>query len=122
VIPILLEEEWVEKVYTREQLSSDEPLDYDGQLLKNQFHPKWSGDLFPVSKEYYVLRSSVGTTHGTPYDYDTHVPLYFAGISIHDRMLEDSVETVDIAPTIADILGIQLDGVDGRVLELGESN
>ena len=45
-----------------------------------------------------------------------------AASEVHDRMLEDSVETVDIAPTIADILGIQLDGVDGRVLELGESN
>ncbi len=57
----------------------------------------------------------MGTTHCTPYDYDTYVPLYFAGITIHDRMLEDSVETVDIAPTRADILRIRMDGVDGRV-------
>ncbi len=122
VIPQLLEEEWVEKVYTREQLSSDEPLDYDGQLLKNQFHPKWSGDLFLINKEYYVLRSSVGTTHGTPYDYDTHVPLFFSGNNFDNRVIQDSIETVDIAPTIAEILGIFFNGVDGRVLELGESN
>jgi predicted AlkP superfamily pyrophosphatase or phosphodiesterase len=68
------------------------------------------------------LRSSVGTTHGTPYDYDTHVPFFFSGNNFDNRVIQDSIETVDIAPTIAEILGIFFNDVDGRVLELGESN
>jgi len=117
VIPILLEEEWVEKVYTREQLSSDEPLDYDGQLLKNQFHPKWSGDLFLINKEYYVLRSSVGTTHGTPYDYDTHVPIIFSHSNIRSKKVERNVATVDVAPTIARLVRAEIPTeVNGQVL------
>ncbi len=122
VIPMLLEEEWIKKVYTREQLAGDDPLDYDGRLLRNQFHLRWSGDLFPVIKEYYVWREPVGTSHGTPHDYDTHVPLFFAGYSIEQGIMKDSVETVDIAPTIGDILGVALPGTDGKILDFRETN
>lgn len=121
VIPMLLNEEWVKKVYTREQLAGTDSLDYEGQLLRNQFHPRWSGDLFPVISEYYVWRDPVGTSHGTPYDYDTHVPLYFAGHSLAPEVISDSVETVDIAPTIADYLGLTLPRADGSALDLGKS-
>jgi arylsulfatase A-like enzyme len=60
-----------------------------------------------------------GTTHGTPYKFDTHVPLIFwgQGVTGH-RVLADSVRTVDIAPTMAALLGLPtMTGVDGVVID-----
>ena len=57
--------------------------------------------------------------HGTPWDYDRRVPLIFwtAGIAGHERPLP--VRTVDIAPTIANILAVQAPtDLDGRCLDL----
>ncbi|MBC8216593.1 MAG: alkaline phosphatase family protein, partial [Candidatus Marinimicrobia bacterium] len=58
--------------------------------------------------------------HGTPYDYDTHVPLYFSHVTFSPAKSDDHVATVDIAPTIAKILGVVPDSADGKVLRLGE--
>lgn len=96
---------------------SDEVLDYYGRLWKNQFHPHNSGDLFLVPKENYIELGDLGTTHKSPHDYDTHVPLVFAGYGLTPKVVTDSVETVDIAPTIARLLGIPVpDRVDGKIL------
>ncbi len=60
--------------------------------------------------------------HGTPWDYDRRVPILFwtPGGEGQERVLP--VETIDIAPTLAAVLGLQVDqAVEGRCLELGWS-
>ena len=47
-----------------------------------------------------------GTTHGTSYSYDTHVPLIFWGGNIKQGITDRKVNIRDIAPTISTILGI----------------
>ncbi|MGH9882645.1 MAG: hypothetical protein ACRD6N_14510, partial [Pyrinomonadaceae bacterium] len=54
-----------------------------------------------------------------PYPYDSNVPLIFAGPGISPGKISSRVRTVDLAPTLADILGIPAPaGLDGRVLRL----
>jgi arylsulfatase A-like enzyme len=56
-------------------------------------------------------------THGTPYDYDSHVPLIFYGPAFRPGRYDQFVRTVDIAPTLAAVVGAKpLEAVDGVVL------
>ena len=109
----------VEKVWTRSQVQSA-PGSQDPflRLFSRSFHPERSGDLFLQVKKYHLLSSrGTGTSHGSPYDYDTHVPLLLRvpGMSAK-KIPEPRVRTVDLAPTLASLLGIsapaELDGVD----------
>lgn len=55
-----------------------------------------------------------GTTHGSPYRYDRHVPLVFFGAGVGAGVSDRPVRTVDIAPTLADLVGITVpDDLDG---------
>lgn len=109
----------VARVYTRAQLMSrTEPADGLERRLRHSFHPDRSGDLFLVFKPYYLERAeSTGTTHGSPYEYDSHVPLMFMGAGVKAGHYHQAVATVDIAPTLAGILRLRpLNPVDGRAL------
>jgi predicted AlkP superfamily pyrophosphatase or phosphodiesterase len=83
------------------------------------FYPTRSGNI------YYQLRPNrlpgrqqVGTTHGSPWDYDTHVPILWFGQGIVPGGRHDDVSVADIAPTLAVLLGIgQPTGAEGRVLK-----
>ncbi len=56
-------------------------------------------------------------THGTPHAYDSHVPLIFYGSAVSAGSHPEFVRTVDIAPTIAAMLGVRpLERLDGVVL------
>ncbi len=56
-------------------------------------------------------------THGSPYDYDTHVPMIFAGPWFVPGRYPEFVRTVDLAPTLAEIAGVKpSERIDGVVL------
>ncbi|NIR50319.1 alkaline phosphatase family protein [candidate division KSB1 bacterium] len=98
----------IEDVFSREDLTEGKT---DGrpyrELYAHSFHPDRCGDLMFRIKEYYLLRSSpYGTTHGSPYPYDTHIPFVVSGPGIAKGQHTQKVRTVDIAPTLANILGI----------------
>jgi len=62
--------------------------------------------------------AKTGTSHGSPYSYDTRVPIVFWGEKYGAKKVDRPVHTVDIAPTLAKILNIQAPmGLDGVVLE-----
>lgn len=61
--------------------------------------------------------SGLVATHGSPYDYDTHVPLIFWGPWFKPGKYAEFVRTVDLAPTLAEIVGITPgERIDGIVL------
>ncbi|MCZ6916545.1 MAG: alkaline phosphatase family protein [Gemmatimonadetes bacterium] len=79
------------------------------------FHPNRASDIIIRFKERYLLYGDFGTTHETPYPYDTHVPLIVARPGTASAWYDRRVATVDIAPTLAALLAItapaDLDGV-----------
>jgi hypothetical protein len=86
------------------------------------FHPKVSGDVVLVSEPFWVPGKLSGTTHGSPYAYDTQVPLLLAGPGIRAGRHAQRVSTLDLAPTLADLLGVlQPAGCEGRVLAEAEA-
>jgi hypothetical protein len=81
------------------------------RLIQNGFHPQRSGDVLIVQQQFAYLYSDpekFAAMHGSPYAYDTHVPLMFAGPDIPaGRRVSRRVAACDVAPTIAQYLGIQ---------------
>ena len=77
--------------------------------IQNGFHPKMSGDIVIVNKPGYLDdRYPRGTTHGSSYNYDTHVPILFFGKGIPTGESIRNVSITDIAPTISMLLDISL--------------
>jgi len=92
-----------------------------GDRIERSFHPKVSGDVVLVSEPFWVPGTLSGTTHGSPYAYDTQVPLLFAGPGIRPGRHAARVSTLDLAPTLADLLGLLPPaGSEGRVLAEAE--
>ncbi len=107
----------VEKVWTRTRLESTSAAE-DPYLTKHRhsFHPDRSPDLFVQLKPFHLERLRGGTTHGSAHSYDTHVPLIVVYPGLTPKVLDERVNTVDLAPTLAALLNIDtpenLDGVD----------
>ncbi len=86
------------------------------QRARRSYVPGRSGDLMVLYEPYWIVRSNTGTTHGTPWDYDRRVPVWFAGAGIRPGRYWSEVSPADIAPTLAQLAGITLAQTDGRVL------
>ena len=81
-------------------------------------HPKLSPEISPIITPGYLYRNPFGTSHGSPYDYDAHVPLIFARSQIKGRKDNSKRATIDIAPTIAKYLDIRIpDYCDGDYIK-----
>lgn len=69
------------------------------------FHPERSGDLLWAYEPYYLCGGS-GTTHGSPWRYDTHVPLMLYGPGIQQGLTLRRVSPAALAPTMAHVLSV----------------
>ncbi len=79
--------------------------------VKNNYHPLRSGDIYVIQEPYHHLVSDESTPlaamHGSPWQYDTFVPIMFAGAGIKSKMVDREVHPVDIAATLSAILQIK---------------
>jgi hypothetical protein len=107
----------VARVYTRDQLLRGEvPNDRIGSRIIRGFNARRSGDLEIILEPYWI-RQTQGATHGTPYNYDAHIPLVLMGHRIKSGSYADTVALNDLAPTLATIAGVEIPaGSVGRVL------
>ena len=107
----------VARVYTRDQVLAGEVApDTIGRRVARSEHIGRSGDLEIVFDPYW-MRASSGTTHGTPYAYDAHIPLVFMGPGIRPGHYDVTVALNDLAPTVATLIGVETpSGSQGRVL------
>lgn len=104
------------------ELGAGEPADSFIRLYRNSFDPRRvTGPLGPLG--LYVrmppdhLASSATASHGSPYLYDRSVPLILYGPGVEAGVSEDDVRTVDMAPSLARLAGVEPpDGLDGRPL------
>lgn len=90
------------------------------QQIKRNFHATRSGDIYVAQKPYWFLLESgpIAVMHGSPWRYDTHVPIIFTATNIKAKTVQRLVHPVDVAPTIANYLGItQPSSTQGKLLE-----
>ena len=85
------------------------------ELYLNGYHPERSGDLIlvPEPNVLPVPASVIVASHGSPYHYDTHVPMIIRRQDGVGRVVPKRANTIDLAPTLAGILGLRVDGVAG---------
>jgi predicted AlkP superfamily pyrophosphatase or phosphodiesterase len=87
-------------------------------LIQKGYHARRSGDVMVNLLPQWMQYSKTGTTHGSPYTYDTHVPLIWYGWKIPAGSTIKYVAITDIAPTLAFILKTSLpNGNTGSPIE-----
>lgn len=107
----------IAQAYTRSMI---EGSSFDGMIarrVRKGFNPKRSGDVAYELNPATISYPKQGSTHGSAYKYDTHVPLIFYGQGINNGQTSKPTEIVDIAPTISALLGIAFpNAATGQVL------
>ncbi len=102
---------------TAEELKTNEYSWGPRSFLQKGFYPKRSGDVAFILEPGLIEYKIKGTTHGSGYTYDTHVPLLFYGTGIRTGRSVSHVDITDIAPTLSQMLGIQPpNGCTGKVI------
>ena len=79
-------------------------------MAKSQrsYFPGRSSDVVYILKPYVIDKTIAGTNHGTPWEYDTHVPQLWYGVGIKAEVSHKPVSVEDIVPTLSNILGLQV--------------
>jgi hypothetical protein len=96
----------VERVWTEQEIAGEAALsDPVGRLFHNSFYPGRSEDLL-LQAEAGAILSNIETNHGSAHAFDRQVPWFLISPSLSARRVTVEVATVDIAPTVAEILGV----------------
>lgn len=109
----------VARSFTRAQLlrgatSITDPIE---RRILHGFYPPRSGDVVIVAEPYKYLGDTIIATHGSPYSYDTHVPIIIMGAGVTPGRYLEPASPADIAPTLSALLHITApSSVTGRVL------
>jgi predicted AlkP superfamily pyrophosphatase or phosphodiesterase len=97
--------------------SHDTTRDYIARRWIHMLPPDFPAELVVSLQPFAYWEGATNATHGTPHDYDAHVPVLFYGPMIKPGKFAELARVVDMAPTLAQILGLTpLESVDGRVL------
>ena len=88
------------------------------RALQQGYNPKFSGDVLMIPYPATLNYSRKGTSHGSSYSYDTHVPLIFYGNGIKKGVSKKIYKIIDIAPTISNLLKIEApNGTSGNIID-----
>ncbi|MCI0693115.1 alkaline phosphatase family protein [candidate division KSB1 bacterium] len=130
---------FLSEVFTSDELSATDGAAREHlERQRHSFYPGRSPDLAMQIKPYYLVSSKPqGTTHGSPHNYDSHVPMIFWGERVRPGRIDSPHKTIDFAPTLAQWLSLDLSqlsfnaikvraggaapnefGVDGQVLKM----
>jgi len=91
--------------------------------LKNMIHLTKSPDIYVILKENWLWNSTTGTSHGSHYSYDSHIPLMFSKNGIQPYKIDNPAFSVDVSPSIAKYFGLKYPkDLDGKDLKLKFEN
>lgn len=108
----------VYKVVTAKTLQTTEFTEGIMRHLQKGYNQKYSGDVMMIMTPGNTSYSRTGSTHGSGYTYDTHVPIMFYGKGVQKGKLARRVEITDIAPTMSVLLQVVFpSGNSGKVIE-----
>ncbi len=109
--------EGVKAVFTAEELQESTAMDDEWRdMSRKGFEWNRSGDLLIITEPGVLPKSSdtptahKGTSHGSAFNYDTHVPLLWYGAGIPSKDFYRPMHTIDIAPTLIHLLNLQRTG------------
>jgi predicted AlkP superfamily pyrophosphatase or phosphodiesterase len=115
----------VADAWTTEQLMRRTPADSFAVFMRRSLYPgRFAGAFSRQGVEIRLApgllgNERTGTTHGSPYWYDRHVPMIFMGPDIRAGRIDARASTVDFAPTLARAIGVRHPGdLEGRPLSL----
>lgn len=94
------------EVYTKEEIRLGNYKGFTMDRISEGFHLQRSGDIIYNYQPLWMENEYPGTTHGSPYSYDSHVPLFFYGFNVERGSTVSPVSITDIAPTICQFLNI----------------
>ena len=118
VVNKIIKYPFVSNAYTAATMQSAHFKSGLPMLLQNGYNQKLSGDVLFSLQPGVIVYGPKGTTHGSGYSYDTHVPLLFYGNGIKNGVSYEFTNVTDIAPTISALLGISFpSGANGTVIE-----
>ena len=107
----------VAQVYRRDELASLASAgDTMAHAVTLSYFEERSGDLTIVLKPYWIP-GGLAATHGSPYEYDTRVPVVLFGAGVSSGTYMTPATPADIAPTLATLVGFSMPETDGRILE-----
>lgn len=113
----LMTQEHVKRVYSEEEILADNGNDFHLHCIARGYDSAENGDLVVLDKPSYIEYGATGTSHGTTYSYDTHVPLIFFGWNIKPGETHDRKVITEIAPTIAQKINVSFpNGTEAQVL------
>ena len=109
----------IEKIIINEDIMNATVQNEMTIKFRNMIHPERSPDIYAILSPGYMHMTPHGTTHGSPYKYDTHVPILFSRYGFKSKSDDTFKTTVDIAPTILEYLGIEIPRYfDGNTMDL----
>lgn len=97
--------DFIRAIYTRSDIISNSS--YEAQLRKSGLDRR-SGHLFLQWNDGHLIYGTTGSSHGSGYTYDTHVPMMLYGQGIKAMNVYRKTHVVDLAPTITFLVGIPL--------------
>ena len=104
----------VKRVFTAKQLYSSSSDDEWMDMVRRGYHHAESGDVIFILEPGFLPKSSntelahKGTSHGSAFNYDTHVPLLWYGANIPSQEIYRNIQITDISATLAQFFYIQM--------------
>lgn len=123
IAQFLIKFDGIKEVYTGTAMRTREFTEGRAMRLQLGYNHKASGDILMVLEPGWLTGGPTGTSHGTGYTYDTHVPIIFYGWKVPSGESSRYATITDIAPTLSMMLNIKLpNGATGQpILEITDS-
>lgn len=106
----------VKRVFTAEDLQMAGTDDEWRDMVRRGYHHRESGDVLFILEPGYLPKTAdselarKGTSHGSAFNYDTHVPLLWYGKAVPDQDIHRRIDITDVAATLVQILYLQRNG------------
>lgn len=103
----------IKRTFTGNQLYNGSNSENWSKMISSGYHHSESGDIIIMLEAGYLPKSSntelahKGTSHGSAYSYDTHVPLLFYGKGIPKQEIFRTIEITDISTTLVHLMNLQ---------------
>ncbi|MEW5798370.1 MAG: alkaline phosphatase family protein [Bacteroidota bacterium] len=111
-------EAFVDLFFRRELITrKPSPKPFIEKYRNSYYAPRGEDFQYRIRENCIISSRPYGSTHGSPYEYDTHIPVLFWWNGIHARKIARPIFSADVAPTLAKVAGFSFpENLDGKPL------